>query len=80
MPSNQTNRDSIRVAKQGLTRRLLGRPGISGVGIEGGRGRGERLKVYLSEDTPAVRSIVPDSVDGYPVVMETIGPARVLGG
>lgn len=72
-------RKSIRVAKQGLTGRLLGHPGISGVGIEGTRGGAERIKVYLSEDTPAVRSIVPDNVDGYPVVTEAVGSVRALG-
>ena len=69
---------SIRGAKQALSRRLLGQHGISGLGIDSGPG-GERIKVYLSDDSSEVRALVPESEDGYPVVSELIGRVRAFG-
>ena len=68
MPTRKT----IRAAKRSLSRELLQNPGVSGVGI-GHEPEGEYIRVYLAEDSPEVRSQVPDSVEGYPVVVETIG-------
>ena len=64
---------TIQEAKRTLSRRLLQHPGVSGVGIETAEGGGERIKVYLAEDDPALRSSVPPTVDGYPVAVEVIG-------
>ena len=69
---------SIRGAKQALSRRLLGLHGISGVGIDIDSD-GERIKVYLSEDSSEARALVPESEDGYPVVSEVIGRMREFG-
>ena len=63
---------TIREAKRGLSRQLLRHPGVSGVGIEA-EGDEERIKVYLAEENPALRALVPATVDGYPVVIEVIG-------
>ena len=64
---------TIREAKRGLSRRLLTQPGVSGVGIGEAAGD-EQIVVYLAEDTPAIRALVPGEADGYPVVVEVIGP------
>ena len=64
---------TIREAKRGLSRRLLAQPGVSGVGI-GEVAGDEQIVVYLAEDTPAVRALVPGEADGYPVAVEVIGP------
>lgn len=64
---------TIQEAKRALSRQLLQHPGVSGVGIETAEGGGERIKVYLAEDDPALRSSVPATVDGYPVAVEVIG-------
>ncbi len=69
---------SIRGAKQALSRRLLGQPGISGVGIDTGPD-GERIKVYLTQDSSEVRALVPSRVAGYPVVSELIARVRAFG-
>lgn len=56
----------------GSARRLLAQPGVSGVGIGEVAGN-EQIVVYLAEDTPAVRALVPGEADGYPVAVEVIG-------
>ncbi len=63
---------TIREAKRELSRQLLRHPGVSGVGIEAD-GDKERIKVYLAEENPALRSLVPATIDGYPVVIEVVG-------
>lgn len=66
-------RKTIQTAKRELSRRLLRNPGVSGVGIEGGDSSGERIKVYLAEEDPTIRALVPTVVAGYPVVVEVVG-------
>ncbi len=67
---------SIQAAKRGLSRSLLRNPGVSGVGIVDAEGGHPSIMVYLREDSPQVRSLVPQAVDGYPVVVETVGPIQ----
>jgi hypothetical protein len=64
---------TIREAKRGLSRQLLKQPEVSGVGI-GEESGDERIVVYLAEDTPTIRALVPDQVAGYPVSVEVVGP------
>jgi hypothetical protein len=66
-------RYTIQEAKRHLSRILLQHPGVWGVGIEAPAGGGEQIKVYLREDTPELRSLVPTTAEGYPVVVEAIG-------
>jgi hypothetical protein len=66
---------SIRAAKRALARQLLRHTGVSGVGIDEGPD-GERIKVYLAADTPDLRALVPESVEGFAVVVEAIGAVR----
>jgi hypothetical protein len=65
----------LEAARQELTRRVMGRPGVSGTAV-GERNGQPCLKVYVS-DREAGRSI-PKDVGGYPVVVETTGPFRGL--
>jgi hypothetical protein len=67
------SRPTIRQAKRSLSRRLLLQPGVTGVGIEAAPEGGERIKVYLAVDDPALAARVPSEVSGYPVVVEVIG-------
>jgi hypothetical protein len=69
-------RPPIRTVKRGLSRRLLHNPGVSGVGIDEDEKGKERIRVYVIDDSPQLRSLVPDMVDGYPVVIETVGHIR----
>lgn len=69
---------SIQGAKRMLSRRLLGQHGISGVGIDDGP-NGERIKVYLSEDSSEARALVPESIEGHPVVTEHVGRLQAFG-
>ena len=65
----------LEAARAELTRRVMGRPGVSGTAV--GEKNGQPcLKVYVS-DREAGRSI-PKDVGGYPVVVETTGPFRGL--
>jgi hypothetical protein len=66
-------RSTIQEVRRRLSRALLQHPGVEGVGIEAAAGGGEQIKVYLREDTPELRSLVPPTVEEYPVVVEAIG-------
>ena len=65
----------LEAARQELTRRVMGQPGVSGTAVGEKNGK-PCLKVYVS-DREARRSI-PKDVGGYPVVVETTGPFRGL--
>lgn len=60
----------LEAARRELTRRVMGRKGVSGTAIGRRNGR-PCLKVYVSE-AQAGRSL-PKAVGGYPVVVETTG-------
>ena len=62
---------TLQDALRGLTRAVMGRPGVSGTAIGEKHGK-PCLKVYVS-DAEAGRS-VPRTHEGYPVVVETTGP------
>jgi hypothetical protein len=71
-----TDIEEIQKAKKAQARhaaRLEQIPGGVGHGIGIGRSGEFVIKVYVENDTPEVRSAVPDSVDGTPVEIEETG-------
>ncbi|MEQ1857021.1 MAG: hypothetical protein ABL963_11140 [Longimicrobiales bacterium] len=62
---------NLKNALRELTRTVMGNPGVSGTAIGEKHGK-PCLKVYVS-DASAGRSL-PNSIEGYPVVVETTGP------
>ena len=65
----------LEAARKELTRKVMGRPGVSGTAV-GERNGKPCLKVYV--DDREVRRSLPKEVGGYPVVVETTGPFRAL--
>jgi hypothetical protein len=62
---------TIEHALRELTRKVMGRPGVSGTAIGEKHGK-PCLKVYVSGAD--VGRALPSTVEGYPVVAETTGP------
>ena len=63
----------IQTAQRDLTRRVMGRPGVSGTAI--GRQRGKDcLMVYVNGNVE--RNLIPKRVGGFPVVVEKTGTFR----
>ncbi len=69
---------SIEVAQRRLAEKLMRRRGVSGVGI-GARDGAPCLKVYLSSPSPALRSRIPKTFRGHPVVVRESGEFRAQG-
>lgn len=65
----------IKAAHRELTRKVMGRPGVSGTAIGMHAGK-PCLMVYLSEK--GAGKSVPRSVGGFPVVTEVTGSFRRL--
>jgi hypothetical protein len=66
----------LEAARKKLTRDVMRRPGVTGTAV--GERNGEPcLLVYVDGSVDAGRSI-PESVGGYPVVVETTGSFRRL--
>ena len=57
--------------------RLLGIPGVVGVGL-GRSGDQVVIQVFVSKDTPRVRKTVPDVLEDVPVEIVVSGPLRAL--
>ena len=67
--------DRARAAKQKLAERLRNVADVRGIGIavlDGGYG----VKVNFGGRPPA--GVVPDDVDGVPVIVDVVGPIRSL--
>ncbi len=65
--------EDIQTAQRELTRRVMGRPGVSGTAI--GRQSGKDcLTVYVNGDVD--RSLIPKRSGGFPVVVEQTGIFR----
>lgn len=63
---------SIEDAHQALTNTLMFQPGIAGTGI--GECDGEPcLKVYVTEETAETRELIPETFEGYQVLVEEAG-------
>lgn len=64
----------LEAAHRELTRRVMGRPGVSGTAISADAAGRPRLTVYVSDGEAAAS--LPTSVRGVPVVVERTGPFR----
>jgi hypothetical protein len=66
---------SIENVHQSVTEDWMKTPGVAGtaIGLLDGR---PCIKVYVVERTPELVARIPESVDGYPVVMEVTGEFR----
>lgn len=67
----------VAAAQEKLNGKVLGKPGISGTAI-GMKNGGPCLKVYVADSAAAKR--VPNTVGGFPVVVEKSGSFRRLDG
>ena len=65
----------LRDAHRKLTEQVMGRPGVTGTAVGRHQGR-PCLKVYV--DGPEAGASIPNSVGGYPVVVEESGTLRRL--
>jgi hypothetical protein len=65
----------LKEAHRQLASRVMGRRGVTGTAIGRDRGR-PCLKVYVSD--PRAEPAVPETVGGYPVIVEKTGAFRRL--
>ena len=66
---------AVEEAQARVTRKVIGLEGVAGtaLGLLDGK---PCITVYLESDDPRLRSRVPRSEAGYPVVVEVTGPIR----
>lgn len=66
---------SVEEAQAWVTRQVIGLKGVAGtaLGLLDGK---PCITVYLETDDPRLRSRLPRSEGGYPVVVEVTGPIR----
>lgn len=64
-----THQGTLQQALKDLTDRLMSKPGVLGTAEAACDGR-PCLKVFVGKRSGGVRRHIPDSVDGYPVVVE----------
>jgi hypothetical protein len=67
---------SIQEVKARHESRLMAQPGVVAVGIGRDPDGKETIVVSLDRDRPEVRSNVPQTLEGYPVRVQVIGPVR----
>ena len=65
----------LEAAHRALTKRVMGRPGISGTAVGECDGK-PCLRVYLSD--PKAAEALPRNVSGFPVVAEVTGAFKRL--
>lgn len=65
----------LEAAHRKLTKRVMGRPGVSGTAV-GERDGKPCLTVYVTD--PGVGKRLPRKLDGFPVVAEVAGPFKAL--
>jgi hypothetical protein len=58
--------------------RLLGLPGVAGVGVERDALGNYRITVHLNADDPELRNSLPTEIEGCPVIYVHSGPFRKL--
>jgi hypothetical protein len=64
----------LEAAHRELTKRVMGRPGVSGTAISADASGRPRLTVYVSDGE--AEASLPGSIRGIPVVAERTGPFR----
>ncbi len=62
-------------ARARVTQRVIGMEGVTGtaLGLSGGK---PCIKVYTEKDDPGLRSRLPRSEGGFPVIVEVTGSIR----
>jgi hypothetical protein len=70
--------DEIRQLKRRYSARLLGQPGVSGVGIEKDDAGGYTLAVHLDADAPEALEHLPGEIEGHRIKYIRSGPFRKL--
>ena len=58
--------------------RLLGLPGVNGVGVEKSAGGEEYIRVMVVKLTPELEQQIPEILDGYRVEIEEVGDIFAL--
>ena len=68
--------EEVREVKRRHSAELLGRPGVSGVGVEKGESGDFVIALHLNTDDPKVRAQLPTEIEGHPVKFVVSGPFR----
>ena len=68
---------SIQQAQEEHTDHLMSLPGVIGTAIGESDGK-PCIKVFVTEKTAEIEKGVPDSLEGYPVVIEETGEFKAL--
>jgi hypothetical protein len=70
-PSEPT---TINATTEKYETKIMEIPGVTGIGIgDNDRKKGLSIKVYVARLTPEVRKVIPQELDGYPVIPEATG-------
>jgi len=56
--------------------RLMAQPGVVAVGVGRDSQGADTIVVSLDRERPEVRASLPETLDGYPVRVQVIGPVR----
>jgi hypothetical protein len=72
--------DELRTLKQKHARELMGRPGVSGVGVEKDSAGKLRLTVHLDANQPEIRDDMPDELEGHSINYIWSGPFNARSG
>jgi len=70
--------EELKAVKRRHSQRLLGLPGVCGVGIEKDASGDYVLAVHLDSENPDAGQKVPDTIEGYRVKRVRSGPFRKL--
>jgi hypothetical protein len=68
--------DDILNVKRRHSLELLGRPGVSGLGVEKDEAGADVFALHVSTDDPGVLAALPRELEGYPVRIVHSGPFR----
>jgi len=74
---NQMATKSIQQVQEEHTDRLMSLPGVVGTAIGEADGK-PCIKVFVNQKTTEIEKEVPDSLEGYPVVIEETGEFKAL--